>query len=885
MTIRSPRRNIRRHAASTAPLLAAAFLVQATAPAAATAQSGPATATAAATALSFRDVIGRPLGARVTVHAEAMRYLERLGSASPRVRLLRMGESWERRALVAAAISDPANIARLDAIQATSRQLASPTTEALLREARAAIPGQPAVVWLGGSIHGFELSGTEGALKLVEHLVTRSDPATLEVLRKLVVIVDPMLNPDGRDMFATSHHDLTGETASALPFDWSHDWSPWQALAFRTGHYHFDTNRDWFAQTQRETRERMPTLHAWRPQVVIDMHEQDVDGEFYFDPPGEPVNPSFPAFASRWQGIFGARYAAAFDSAGFEYMTRERYNYFYPGYTESFGFHGAVAMLFEQGSTRGLRLERGDRTVRTLAQALEQQYVAAWTALRTVADRHDAFLGEYLDSQRQVVTAGDGGMTFVLPIDPQRPGVLRELVETLERNAIVVDSAPRGVRVANARDRTGVAVGAREIAGPAYVIRTTQQAGRLARTLLEPTVPMNEGFLARAREFTDRAENPRFYDVTAWSLPLLFDVAAFSTAGAVTGETVPRSRTDARATVPRATYAYLLDGSQPGSLAALWHLRDRGHRAGVLTTASRIAGRAIGSGAVIARVGQNDRSLHDVIDSLAARYALRITPVGTGLADSGYASLGSGDHSVNVRPAAIGILAEDGINGYSFGFAWYTLDAQYGIPVTVLRTRSIGALAQLARLDVIVVPDAQPAALAAALGEAGVRRLEQWVRDGGTLVTIGGGGDWARAQFRLALRSWYDTEAGKGKAAIAVPGAIYGARLDTRHWLTSGATSTLPVLLNGTRLWLPPSDAPSPQRHVLATIADSVPLSGHAWSETRQRIRGSVFLYEERVGAGRVIAFADDPNFRGVWRGANRLFLNAVVLAPSGRGP
>jgi hypothetical protein len=797
-----------------------------------------------------------------------------------------MGRSWERRELVALAISDPANIARLDAIRATSVTLSEPSTEALYREAKAAIPGQPVIAWFGGSIHGFELSGTEGALKLVEHLVTRDDAATREVLRKVVVIVDPLLNPDGRDMFAQSHHDLTGETPNALGMDWSHDWSSWQALAFRTGHYHFDTNRDWFAQTQRETRERMPTLHAWRPQVAIDMHEQDVDGEFFFDPPGDPVNPSFPAFSSRWFGLFGQRYAAAFDSAGFEYMTRERYNYFYPGYTSNRGYHGAVAMLFEQGSTRGLALERSDRSVRTLAQALEQQYVAAWTAVRTIADRHDELLGEYLESQRSLVVAGDGGTTFVLPIDPARPGTLRELVETLERNNIRVDSAPAGVRLAGAvRDRTGAVTTVRDLTGPAYVVRTTQQAGRLARTLLDANVPLGEAFLRRARGFVDRAENPRFYDITGWSLPLLFDVAAYATTGAVTGTTVPRAAAAAPAPLPRATYAYLLEGSQPGSVAALWHLRQRGHRAGVLTTASRFGGRALGSGAVVARVGQNDTTLHRTVEELAGRYGLRVTAATTGLADSGFASLGSGDFAINVRPTNIAILAEDGINGYSFGYAWYTLDAQYGIPVTVLRTRSIAGLTQLGRFDVLVVPEAQPGALAAALGEAGVRRLEAWVRDGGTLVAIGGGGDWARTQFKLALRSWYDTDAGKGKAAVAVPGAIFRASLDTRHWMTAGTNATLPVLLNSARLWLAPTEAPSANRHVLATVADSTPVSGHAWEETRARIRGSVFLYEERVGAGRVIAFADDPNFRGYWRAANRLFLNAVVLAPSGRGP
>lgn len=846
----------------------------------------PVAAQGAGAVPTFREVAGHEIAARIATHAEALRWLERVAATSPRLRLVRLGRTWEGRELVTAVVSDPANLARLDEIRATSVRLSAPATADDLARARAALPGQPVVAWLGGSIHGNELSGTEALLQLVEHLVTRDDAATREVLRSAVVLVDPMLNPDGRDMFAQQHHDLAGETPSALQADASRDFGGFWSQGFRGGHYFFDTNRDWFAHTQRETRERMPFLHAWRPQVAIDLHEQDTDGEFFFDPPGDPVNPSFPEFSSRWFGIFGRAYAAAFDSAGFEYMTRERYNYFYPGYTSNRGYHGAVAMLFEQGSTRGLRIERSDGTVRTLRQAMTQQYTAAWTALRTIAAQRERLLAEYLESQRKLVADGDGGLAFVLPIDERRPGLLRELVETLERNNIAVDSAPAGLRLAGATDRAGLPAGTVTLAGPAYVVRTTQQAGRLARTLLQRETPMDSAFLGRARAFTDRAENPRFYDITAWSLPLLFDVDAYTTTvAAVAGRTVPRGAATAPAPVARASYAYLIDGSQPASLAALWHLRDRGYRAGVLTAPSRFGGRPVNAGSVIVRTGQNDASVHAVVDSLARRWSLAVTPMSTGLADSGYASLGSGDFTVNVKPVTVGILMDDGISGQSFGFAWYTLDAQHGIPVSLVRTRSVASLPSLGRFDVLVLPDAQGGALAAALGEAGVRRLEAWVRDGGTLVAIGGGADWARTQLKLALRSWYDGDAGKGKAPIAVPGTIFRATLDTRHWMTAGARATLPVLVNSTRLWQRPAEAASPARHVLATYADSLPMSGHAWRETTERIRGSVFLYEERVGAGRVVAFAEDPNFRGYWRGANRLFLNAVVLAPSGRGP
>jgi hypothetical protein len=511
-------------------------------------------ATAQGPVPTFRDVTGHNFGERITQHHQAMQYLERLAAASPRVTLVRMGQSWERRDLVMAVVTAPENHARLEEIRQNSLRLADPrgTSSA---DAEAIISNQPVVTWYGGSIHGFELSGTEGVLKLLEHLTTRNDPATMEVLRNTVVLIDPMLNPDGRDAFAHINHENIGLVPNPAPMDWANDFTGWQGVKYRTGHYFFDTNRDWFAHTQKETSERMPTLHAWRPQVATDVHEMGQDSEFYFDPPGDPVNPHMPAFTYRWFGEFGRAYAAAFDSAGFEYMSRERYNFFYPGYTSNRGYHGAVAMLFEQGSTRGLALERSEGPVRTLAQALEQQYVASWAGVRLAATERARFLREYYESQRGAVAPSAGTRRYFIHDDGS--GNARELVRLLRSNAIEV----------------GVLTG-----------EVRQSAGRLVRALLEPDVATPASFLEVARRYVDRAENPRFYDITSWSLPLLFNVQAHSSDAAA----APATRTLNEATdltarpIPDGTsaYAYVLPGNQPASVAALYHLKAAGHRAG-----------------------------------------------------------------------------------------------------------------------------------------------------------------------------------------------------------------------------------------------------------------------------------------------------------------
>jgi hypothetical protein len=542
-------------------------------------------------------------------------------------------------------------------------------------------------------------------------------------------------------------------------------------------------------------------------------------------------------------------------------------------------------MLYEQGSTRGLALRIRDGSVRRLSDALEQQYVAAWTAARTAAANRTIILNEYDQARRQAVADGRQGVRRYLVTPDGDAGLRTELAAMLTRNGVEVDVLTDAARLAGVRDRIGETVGQRSFPSGTLVIDAAQPRNELLRALLEPSNPLPADFLAAARRRVERDENPRFYDITSWSLPLMFNLDGYSsTDGRALATERWTSEWSATADVPSPpAYAYLLDGSNAASLAALYHLKADGHRAGVLWAPTRIGGVDVPGGTVIVRRGQNGPEVDQAVRTLAARYDLLVMAAQTGLSDSGYPALGSGDRTFNVMPPEIAILAEAPVFGYSFGWAWYTLDRQYEIPVTVLRTGSVAS--DLSRFNVIVVPSVSGAALASTIGNAGIERLQQWIRDGGTLVTIGSATEFARNQLdMLALRSWYETDDGENAKQFDVPGAFLRADLDPDYWLSAGYDGgEIPVLVDSDRLYLPPDGPLTSRRRVIARYAESVTatLSGHAWPETLERIQGAVFLYEERVGAGRIIAFAEDPNYRGYWRGANRLFLNAVVLGPS----
>ncbi|MBM4167976.1 MAG: hypothetical protein FJ215_02290 [Ignavibacteria bacterium] len=846
---------------------------------------------------SFRDAVGHDIGSRITLHHQMMSYLLKLENASDRVKIIHQGESWEGRAFKVAIVTSPSNHARLKTIQDNARKLADPRTLSRL-EMLSLVKSQPAIVWLGGSIHGFELSGSEGLLMLLDHLATKNDSATMNVLNNTVILIDPVLNPDGRDAFAHINIENMGRMPNPEGDDWGNSFTSWQAVKFRTGHYYFDTNRDWFAHTQRETRTRIPTILSWRPQVGIDAHEMGSDVEFYFDPPTQPYSPYFPDYARRWFVKFGESYAKAFDRAGFEYMTREQFNYFYPGYTTVFlSYQGAVGMLYEQGSSRGLALKRPDESTRTLLDALRQQYTAAWAALQFSAGEREKLLIEYYESHLRAIEDGQKGTRRYFIMRDGDPHHVTELINVLVRNGIEVGTLAKEQSVKDVKDREGRSIGSRSFPAGTYVVESSQPRGAFLKTLLEPHLPLPEEFLKSARERLDRGENPRFYDITAWSLPLMFNVNGYTSSD---GQQLPVEQIANEIPMSgefpqsRPTYAYLIDGKQSASMSALYHLKEKNARASFLWKPTKVAGKEYPSGTVIVRISQNENSIHEVMRNLSREFGLRVDGVNTGFGGDLGPSLGSGDATFLVKKPVIGIVAEDPFQGYSFGWAWYTLDRQYNIPVTVLRAGTISRT-KLDRFNVLILPEVgDTASLARLLGPTGMDRIARWVREGGTLVTIGSATEVARKQLNLIkLRSWYEVQekarakGGEGESTrirrFSVPGSIFRASLEPNRWITAGYDAELAVFVGSDRLYLAPDDPPSSAIRAVARYEDGAKgrISGHAWKESLERIGGALFLYEERVAQGRVICFAEDPNFRGYWRGANRLFLNAVILGPS----
>jgi hypothetical protein len=255
------------------------------------------------------------------------------------------------------------------------------------------------------------------------------------------------------------------------------------------------------------------------------------------------------------------------------------------------------------------------------------------------------------------------------------------------------------------------------------------------------------------------------------------------------------------------------------------------------------------------------------------------------MADSG-TDLGS-NSVIPLQAPHVALVGGSPISGNSFGFAWYAFDQRLGYPVTTVNASSLDA-PLLQNVDMLVIPSVTPAELERILGEAGKDRIIAWVRNGGRLITLDGATSWlASPNLNLSrLRVRRDTTRADSVGGAPLPGTIPGAIVrvtaDTLSPLLAGVFQTeFPVLANSDRVYTIPKDLRSGEAVVRYAEAPRLRLSGYLWPEMPERLALSPYLWTERVGRGRIIAFAGDPNFRDLWRGLLPLFANAVLLGPS----
>jgi hypothetical protein len=696
-------------------------------------------------------VLGYEIGTYHTTYAGLERWLNALRGVD-RVRIVRYGESVERHPLYLIIISSPQNLARLDEIRAGMRRLTDPRTTSEA-EAASLAASLPAVAWLNHGNDGNESAAFEAAILTSYQLAAGTDATTRLILDRLVTIVNPAHNPESHERFVAWYNATqVGRAGTADPAAAEHH-APW-GMSTNNNHYQIDLNRDAFFVTQPETAAMVRAYGEWQPVVFVDHHGQTKN--MFFPPPAEAINLNVTKEQIDWMDRYGHAIADAFDRHGWSYYRRGRFDLFYAGFWDSWPtLNGSIGLTFETdgGGSKGLAWEREDGTILTLRDGVIRHHTAAMATLALTAERKEERLREFYRYKQTAIEEGRREpmkQVVLLPgRDPSRAALLADLLR-LQRIEVLRATSP--YRLSRARDYFGGGPGPREVPAGAFVVPMAQPQKRLARALLELEPGFRESFLEEEERKKRRAELvgrwPRdgFYDVTAWSLPLLFGVDAVwaedpppaglaPIAGEPTYRTAPPPPDPAPPAPKPATYGYLFAGESYAAVLLASRLLAEGFNLAVASEPFRVAGRDFGRGAFLARVERNPATLAARVAALAAETGVEVHALGSARVESG-PDLGE-DPIVEIPAPRIAVVAAEPTDERSYGAAWFTLEARLGLPFTALRIEQLRE-ADLRRYRTIVLPHGSPAEYQSRLGEQGIAKLKRWTEDGDTLVLIKG---------------------------------------------------------------------------------------------------------------------------------------------------
>ncbi|MCH8501809.1 MAG: peptidase M14 [Aliidiomarina sp.] len=852
---------------------------------------------------SIYEVLDYHAGSRVSSPEQIRAYFEALQQAHPeQVKLVPYGETWQGRPLFYAVIGSRDNIARLDEIEAGMRRLADPrqTNE---RQARQLMNDLPASVWIASSVHGNEISPAEAAMVTAYHLLAARDGRTQNIMHNTLVYLDPLQNPDGRGRFVSRYYATIGLEPSTDRISAEHN-EPWPNG--RTNHYLFDMNRDWIALTQPETRGRIAALLQTFPLIFVDSHEMGGDLPYYFTPEAHPFNPFITSEQREGLNWVGENNADWFDQFGYDYFTREIFDAFYPGYGASWPlYHGSLSMTYEMGSARGHHFRTHEGEILTYADGVQQNFVAFMATIETASQRRQELLTRFYDYRKSGIDKGSRGddRSYIFPNQRDLAGN-RKLMALLAEQGIEVKQAQSDFRACNGRYSSG-----------AFVVEAAQPSYHLIRTLLDVHVPMDEDFIAEQERLRANNLPDQIYDVTAWSLPLLFNVDM-----------------DICAQVPRVdTVAVGSERIQPGRVnnpdaafgfAVAWGDMNSGRlltaalREGLLVrSADRGFKHANGTdypaGSLIIPRAGNPENLSAILSELAQASGAHVDGLERSWMQDG-PNVGSANVQRMFAPN-IALAWDTPTNVLSAGSTRFIIEREFNYPVTAIRPDRL-AWSDLSHYNVLILPATSGGSYEQALGERGRENLRNWIQRGGVLITLGNATRFAISGEQPLLNSALEKKAQVDNIAekpsgtrVAgnlihdhddhlrylrdpdagpdwVSGVIARANVDQEHWLTAGVHEQLHAMFIGSDIYTPLRITDG--RNVVNYAGkDDVLASGFMWPENHEQIAHKPLVMVQPHGRGMVISFTQEPNFRAYLEGQHVLLMNSIFRAAAHARP
>lgn len=843
---------------------------------------------------TLENILGHDSGREITTPDEALTYLEALQSVSPeRIQITPYATSWEGRELVYAVIASEETMARLPEVKADLAKLASGRVETNSRDD--IVARTPAVVWLAYGVHGDEISSTDAGLALAYHLLAaQNDPTVDDILSNTIVIIDPMQNPDGRNRFVNSFEAARGIAPQGDRYAAEHD-QPWPGG--RPNHYLFDMNRDWFTLSQPETRGKVKAIQGWSPVVVADVHEMGGDSTYFFPPAARPFNPGITDSQKAKQELIGKNHARWFDGEGIEYFTREIFDAFYPGYGDMWpALNGAIAMTYEQASSRGLLWDRPGGDTLTYRDGVRAHFLTSLSTAEIVARNKTSFLADYAAFRASAISEGARADKRYYAIDRSKNTWQAErTAHQLTFQGIEVQRLTGPVTVCGERLEEG-----------ALIVDLAQPAGRLARTLLAEQTDLPADFIEEQENRRDRGLDAELYDVTAWSLPLMsgLSVTACGRVDMAGAQTVlPDDPAPGKGVQGASGFGYAVPWTDAGQAKLVLAALAQGFEGKSSEAGFTMEGRTFPRGTVVFSRKANESKDLGALETLAAEIGAELAGLSSSWTQQG-PNLGSSKfHALSLPRVALAWGA--GASSLDAGATRYVLEQTFGLPVTPIRVETL-PFADLTLYDVLILPSGQFG------GKPLTSAINEYVAEGGVVVGFGSAlrylshkdtgllstkleQAWIdpadekkspvkKADERVPGTRIKDEAAYQGAISaagnpVSVPGVLLNTVANKNHWLSSGYETAV-ALLTGSDIYTPLVETSGTNVFYYANETDLL-ASGYLWEENGKQLAYKPFVMAEPNGDGMTIGFTQSPVTRAYLDGLNLVLLNAILLGPA----
>ena len=759
---------------------------------------------------------------------------------SDRLKVIEYARSHENRPLHAVFISSPENLKNLNSIKDKISQLADAriTND---RKAKTLINELPAVAWMAYSIHGNETSGADAALGVIYHLIASKDDDILELLDEMVIIVDPVMNPDGRARFAKNLEQYRGTAPNYDDQSLIHtgDW-PYG----RTNHYYYDLNRDWVYLTQPETQGRVALINEWKPQILVDAHEMGAQDTFMTGPAREPINKNLDYDLIKWGNVFAKDQGNEFDRRNWRFYTGEWHEDLYPGYSFYVAFRGTLGILYEQSRMAEDGVRRPEGTIQSYKESVHHQFVSTMINLDTLKNNSKSMYEDYWDGRKYNVSSNSkySNRSYVVLANDNN-GRINALAEKLKAQDIEIYKNNKPINVSNALKQNGVTVNEYTIPTGSMIIPNNQPEAPLVSAILEFDAEIDDEVLIEEKQKRIKNGSSIMYDTTAFNFTMMFGLPAITVPQDLKDNLTDWTPSPESFEIDQDAVIWAVDGKDDRSVAFAARLLEQNVQVRIIDKNSTLSGHDLsrGSVAVIAMDNPSYNNLHKTIKTVATDLDISVVSIESGFGPKELPDWG-GRHFRLLKKPQIAILSHSGFSSYDVGVSWWSLDHHLGIRHSQLNS-SLTGYGDLRRYNTIILPSGNPD-----LSDYAKNMLMDWVKQGGTLIAnnrstrsiISSDGmgsvkslnttfDKSKSYNIDLMREIYSLEDNidisdandnkvnteitypwetsdvtytkeqlemrdKWQSTLMPSGAIVSARADSENWLTFGAEDVVPVL-------------------------------------------------------------------------------------------